>query len=212
MVVFIPLSWDRIMFCCSGCHKTCYIDQAGLKLVAMLLPLGFWDYRRLPTTSPSLHVNLQSWIIYLTISQIPLTFTKSTWMQILSCGEKSKVSGCLRFSRVCSFTGPWGHSGVEATIAFSVLSQEAGADGKKALRPSSARIPPKDVSYLPEIEGPNTERTMQLPALGWEFHSLLKASGTFSSCLGSVSFFAEGPICQSRRELHQAVLNQTKQK
>lgn len=84
--------------------------------------------------------------------------------------------------------------------------------GRKHLGPALPESLKRRCLVFLKSKAPTQKRTLQLPALGWEFHSPPKASGTFSSCLGSVSFFAEGPICQSRRELHQAVLNQTKQK
>ena len=54
-------------------------------------------------------------------------------MQILSCGEKYKVSGSLRFPRACFCTGPLGYNGVKADIAFYVPSQEAEEEGKREL-------------------------------------------------------------------------------
>lgn len=59
-------------------------------------------------------------------------------MQIPSFGEKSKAR--LRLSGACSALGHWaagplGRSGVATATAFSVLSQDAEADGKKAQDP-----------------------------------------------------------------------------
>lgn len=80
--------------------------------------------------------------------------------KFLSCREKSKVSGHLRFSQgPVSALGHWatGLQWGESSHCLLCVSQEAEADGKEALGPSPARITQKEVSCLSEIEGPNTE-------------------------------------------------------